>query len=174
MNLCVWLVCQLSQRTDTLTPSYIHVCALAHTHVLLWNNIYGTSMRCMSTNLCLFELYDIACWRSCVCVWSGLTVASIPLILILTFSILPADSWRKTTFLIRLTTHTYSQHKHGTTREHVCFTLIHCTSFLKLSFATNGFNLLLTCSDTHWKNLAFKHFSQSDGAFFYCVFCGWV
>lgn len=110
INAAAWwiraCVCQLSPRTDTLTPSYVHVCRLTHTHVLLWNNIYSKGTRCMRPNLFLFELYDIACWRSCVCVWSKLTVASIPLILILTFSILSTDSWRKTTVLIRLTTHT--------------------------------------------------------------------
>lgn len=120
MNTRMWLVCQLSLRTDKLTPSYVHTCRLTHTHVLLCNNIYSKGTHCMRPNLFLFELYDIACWRSCVCVWSELTVASIPLILILTFSILSADSQRKTTFLISLTTHTYSQHKHSTTKESVC------------------------------------------------------
>lgn len=130
MNTCVWLVCQLSPNTDTLTPSYIHVCRLTHTHVLLWNNIYSKGTRCMRSNLFLFELYDIACWRSCVCVWSELTVASIPLILILTFSILSADSRRKTTFLIRLTTHTHNRNTNTAQHKKACVFHINTLHFI--------------------------------------------
>lgn len=67
----VRLVCQLSPRTDRLTPSN------TRTHMLLWNRIYNRSMLCISFNSFLFEMYDIACWRSCVCVvWTNSSIYS--------------------------------------------------------------------------------------------------
>lgn len=89
------------------------------------------------------------------------------------FDIFHSSRWQlEKNDLFNQTDHTHilaTQTRHNT-RTCVCFTLIHCTSFFKLSFATNGFNLLLTCSDTHWKNLAFKQFSQSNVAFFIVYF----
>lgn len=137
INTCMWLVCQLSPRTDTLTPSYLHSVD-SHIHMCCSETIFIVRVHAVRGLIySVWIVWHCVLKKLCMCVvWANSSIYSTHTY----FDSFHSFRWQQEkNDLFNQTDHTdilATQTQH-ITRKHVCITLIHCTLFTFFLFFWN-------------------------------------